>query len=253
MEVIVVDDGSTDQTHKQLQKLGDSRLKIIRQGHLGVSSARNTGAKSSKGDYIAFCDSDDKWLPQKLSRQVKFTIEGGWAITQTDEVWIRNGVKVNPRVKHLKRAGWIFEPSLELCLISPSCVLISREYWERVGPFDESLPACEDFDMWLRGSLYYPVGLLPQYLVLKYGGHSDQLSRKIIGLDLYRLYSVAKLINQYPLSSEQLEQILNSLEKRSLIYIKGCLKRDKIEMAVSIKDMVERLRQRIKSRDKICL
>ena len=246
LEVIVVDDGSTDQTYKKLNKIEDSRLKIIRTGHLGVSSARNTGVNCSHGDYIAFCDSDDVWLPQKISQQVKFNEDGEWAITQTDELWFRNGVKVNPKLKHFKRAGWIFEPSLELCLVSPSCVLMSRKCWELIGPFDETLPACEDFDMWLRCCLYYPIGFLPQSLVQKYGGHADQLSRKIIGLDLYRIYSMAKLIKRYPLSQEQSEQMLKSLEKRSLVYIKGCLKRDKLEMAECIKNMVEKLRQQIK-------
>lgn len=247
LELIVVDDGSTDSTLARLDRFHDPRLRLVKQEHAGVSVARNTGVSHAHGHYLAFCDSDDRWLPQKLARQVQFTQEGGWAITQTDETWIRKGVMVNPKMKHLKKAGWIFEPSLELCLISPSCVLMTRECWECVGPFDASLPACEDYDLWLRLSLYYPVGFLPEQLVVKYGGHADQLSKKIIGLDLYRLYSMVRLIKRYHLTPEQRNLVLHHLEKRALVYIQGCLKRDKREEVLRIQHMVNTLREQIKT------
>ncbi|MFW6388347.1 MAG: glycosyltransferase family 2 protein, partial [Desulfohalobiaceae bacterium] len=120
LELIVVDDGSTDQTPSILQKIADSRFIYLRQQNQGVAAARNLGIKKAKGEYIALLDSDDLWLLQKLQMQLEFTLQGGWQITQTDELWFRQGVRVNPGLRQQKRAGWIFEPSLELCLVSPS-------------------------------------------------------------------------------------------------------------------------------------
>lgn len=239
LELIVVDDGSTDNTYQILMNFHDSRLRLVRQDHQGVAAARNYGVSLAQGDYIAFLDSDDVWMPHKLERQISFTLEGEWEITQTDELWIRRGKKVNPKFRHSKRAGWLFEPSLYLCLVSPSCVFLSRKCWENVGPFDQNLLACEDYDLWLRTSLFFPVGYLPEKLVWKYGGHSDQLSRQIVGIDLYRIYSLCKLIKHYPLTPEQRMLVTRNLELRVKYYIQGCLKRDKIAEAERIKRLTQ--------------
>ncbi len=240
IELIVVDDGSEDNTLNKLKGLSDPRIKIISQPHKGVSAARNKGISQSKANIIALLDSDDIWLPDKLKKHLKFHLEGGWQISQTDELWIKKGKKINPMFKHRKKAGWIFEPSLELCLISPSCVMFSKEVWEKTGGFDENLPACEDYDLWLRCSLKYSIGFLPEKLVVKYGGHPDQLSSKIIGLDLYRIYSLLKLLKPKNISKVQKEKIKNTLFKKGNLYIKGCLKRGKFEEAERIKLLIEK-------------
>ena len=241
LELIVVDDGSTDATPELLKDIKDRRVSLISQANRGVSAARNRGIAKARGAMIALLDSDDYWMPDKLDRQLRFMREGGWEISQTEELWIRQGRRVNPRQKHVKQGGWIFEPSLALCLVSPSCVMFSRGCWEAIGPFDESLPACEDYDLWLLCSLKYPIGLVPRTLVKKFGGHPDQLSRKIIGLDIYRIYSLVKVGQTAGLPSDKRRALLKHLDLRAKRYIQGCLKRDKPEEAQRIKALVAAL------------
>ena len=235
-----MDDGSTDKTREVLAEMRDQRLRVLTQENLGVSRARNAGVARARGEMIAFLDSDDRWQPQKLELQLAFMRLGGWEITQTEEIWIRKGKRVNPKKKHAKMGGWLFEPSLELCLISPSAVMFSRSCWESIGPFDETLPACEDYDLWLRCGLHYPVGLVPQPLVMKYGGHPDQLSRKIIGLDLYRIYSLRNLLAKEDLPLQKRRLAVENLRQRVDRYVRGCLKRDKPEEAGRVRDLAAR-------------
>jgi glycosyltransferase involved in cell wall biosynthesis len=244
LELIVVDDGSTDGSREELLSIKDPRFKLLFQENLGVSAARNAGIEASSAHILALLDSDDYWLPEKLERQLEFMMNGNWAICQTDEIWVRHGSRVNPAFKHAKRAGWIFEPSLELCLISPSCVLFTRDLWRQMGPFDQALPACEDYDLWLRTALVYPVGFLPHSLVVKEGGHADQLSRKIIGLDLYRIYSILNLLKGQKLDRSQKIRAKKVLEEKGRRYVQGCLKRDKPEEGWRVNRLVaEQLKQ----------
>lgn len=238
LELIVVDDGSVDQTTAFMNTVQDPRMQYVRQEQQGVAAARNAGVSMARGEYIAFLDSDDVWDARKLEHQLAFTRSGCWDISQTEEIWIRNGRRVNPGLRHKKRSGWIFIPSLELCLVSPSCVLISRRCWEETGPFDTSLVACEDYDLWLRCASRYPVGLVPVYLVTRYAGHSDQLSGKIIGLDLYRIMSLCNLLNKYDLSPENRRWTQIQLGVKGKRYVQGCLKRGKTEEAVRIREMM---------------
>ncbi len=99
-------------------------------------------------------------------------------VCHTDEIWIRNGRRVNARKKHGKKGGWIFQHCLPLCAMSPSSIMIHRDVFTALGGFDERLPACEDYDLWLRITARYPVLFTRQPLIEKYGGHDDQLSRK---------------------------------------------------------------------------
>jgi len=201
-ELIVVDDGSTDNTQDILNSYKEDII-VLKQNNKGVSSARNRGIASASGQYVSFLDSDDLWLPQKLSIQIDFFNANPDAlICQTEEKWIRNGIFVNPKKRHKKLSGDIFEQSLYLCLVSPSAVMIKQNLFEEVGMFDESLPACEDYDMWLRVSCRYPVFLIDTPLIIKRGGHADQLSRSS-GLDRYRIQSLKKIIESNLLTDEQ--------------------------------------------------
>ena len=157
LEIIVVDDGSTDSTRSLLQGSYPG-IRIISQENKGVSAARNAGISAAKGDWLAFLDSDDTWFPAKLGRQIQ-AVEAspGSNIVHTDEIWIRNGVRVNPQRKHRKYGGSIFKHCLPLCVISPSSVMIHRRVFDQVGLFDETLPVCEDYDLWLRICARMPV------------------------------------------------------------------------------------------------
>lgn len=238
-ELIIVDDGSTDNTNALLTQYGDT-IQVLPQANRGVSAARNRGIHAARGRLIAFLDSDDEWMPEKLAVQVEFFKQNPTLqICQTEEIWIRKGQHVNPKKRHKKPAGDIFKPSLHLCLVSPSAVMLRRALFERVGFFDEALPACEDYDMWLRISCHYPVGLIDTPLIIKRGGHADQLSR-MAGLDQYRIQSIVKLMESGHLSDNQKQAAVAVLVEKCRIYANGCRKRDKFEEADYFEDLARR-------------
>jgi glycosyltransferase involved in cell wall biosynthesis len=224
----VVDDGSRDHTADTLSLLHPRILSLVHEENRGVSAARNTGLKASHAPLIAFLDSDDYWLPEKLAVQVAFFKAHPDAVAcQTQEIWIRKGQRVNPRKKHLKPSGNIFVPSLKLCLVSPSAVMVRRSLFDDVGLFDEALPVCEDYDLWLRVSCRYPIYLLNKELVIKEGGAPDQLSKSLIGMDRFRIKSLLKIIQSGRLSPQQWNAAVGELKAKCEVYGKGCIKRGK--------------------------
>lgn len=228
--LIVVDDGSTDETREALASFGD-RLRHVRHPYnQGVSAARNTGIRLADTPYVAFLDSDDFWMREKLKEQICFFDENPAAVAcQTEETWIRQGHRVNPKKRHAKPTGDIFAPSLRLCLVSPSAVMVKTDLFDAVGLFDESLPACEDFDLWLRIACRHPIHLLDKPLVVKEGGHADQLSRRCWGLDRFRIRALVKLLSNPFLGEEKLPLVLDELARKCRIYGNGCMKRGKME------------------------
>ena len=241
-EVIVVDDGSTDATASQLPKLA-SRLKLFVTERRGVSAARNFGVSQSRGHYIAFLDSDDLWLRRKLERQTRFMDEHPeFHICQTDEIWIRKGVRVNPRAIHQKTSGDIFKRSLELCLVSPSAVMMTRALFDRTGGFDEAFPVCEDYDLWLRISAQHQVPLIPDRLTIKRGGHADQLSRSIWGMDRYRILALQKVLRS-DLDRSQEAAVLKMLRRKVAIVAAGARKRGREQEAQNLEAIVTELEQ----------
>ncbi len=230
IEIIVIDDASTDNTIERLNDFG-SRIKVIRHDkNMGVSASRNTGLSSAIGEYIALLDSDDYWLPEKLDVQVAFFKANPDAvICQARELWVRHGKRVNPGKKHLKPSGDIFIQSLKLCLVSPSAVMFKRSLLDEVGMFDEAFPVCEDYDLWLRISYKYPVYLIEQDLLVKEGGAPDQLSASIKGMDMYRIKSMVNLYKKGVLDKVQSKALLKELEYKCEVYGNGCIKRGKKE------------------------
>jgi glycosyltransferase involved in cell wall biosynthesis len=224
LELIVVDDGSYDATPEVVQACGDGLI-YIQQAHAGVSAARNRGVAASRGALIAFLDSDDMWLPKKIAAQVAHLQQQPDAhACYTDEIWIRHGVRVNARQIHQKHSGWLFEPSLPRCIISPSSIMLRRTLWDQLGGFDERLPACEDYDLWLRLALRTPVLLLPERLIVKRGGHADQLSRCVPVLDQYRITALEKILTA-SLSLSQRQAVLTQLVQKCRIVALGARKR----------------------------
>ncbi len=224
-EIIVVDDGSSDAT-AALVRYGFPNLRYIYQRHAGVSAARNRGVRAASAEWIAFLDSDDAWLPAKLERQADaLRREPGYRLIHCDETWRRNGRTLPQKARHRKQGGWIFERCLPLCAISPSAALLHRTVFDEVGYFDEALPACEDYDLWLRISAREPVLFVAEALLVKYGGHADQLSRRIPALDRFRIKALLKLLESNTLSRAQSEAARSVLKGKLGIFINGARKR----------------------------
>lgn len=231
-ELIVVDDGSTDDTASKLASFGTD-LRVIRQPRMGVSAARNRGASIARGRYLAFLDSDDLWLPEKLAIQTAFMEDHAEIeICQTDEIWLRRGLRVNPKAKHRKPSGDIFRRSLDLCLVSPSAVMMTREVFNRSAGFDEDLPVCEDYDLWLRIATKHSIPLIAEPLTIKRGGHGDQLSHSLWGMDRYRVAALEKLLRT-GLSGERRQWAIETLRQKVAILSHGARKRGKEEEAVA--------------------
>ena len=225
-QVIVVDDGSTDDTIELLRSNYSSTVSVISQENAGVSRARNVGISASSHEWIAFLDSDDEWHSRKLEKQVDFLTQNPeYQICHSDEIWIRKGIRVNPKRYHAKSGGWIFSKCLPLCAISPSAVIVNRTVFSDVGLFDEELPVCEDYDMWLRVTSKYPVGFVDEHLVIKYGGHEDQLSRAYPAMDRFRIRALLKLLQSDTLSKNYRKLTIEVLIKKLSIYINGARRR----------------------------
>ncbi len=239
-EIIVVDDGSNDKTCEVIESF-NKLVRFFRIPHSGVSKARNTGIENAKGDWISFLDSDDYWLPQKLEKQMAYlNANSEYRVCHTDEIWIKNGKRINQGKKHKKYAGWFFSPSLKLCLISPSTVIICREVLDNVGNFDEDFEYVEDYELWLRITSQYPVGYIGEKLTVKTGGHSDQLSNRIDGIEKYRIMALEKFILNGNLQPQYLAESIKIYLYKCNIYISGCKKRGK---NMEIKNMRLRMRQ----------
>jgi len=241
LEIIAIDDASEDGGAAFIASNYPDVSLLQLTENKGVSAARNLGISKAKGDWIAFIDSDDEWLPDKLQAQFNALSQTPeMKVVHTDEIWIRNDVRVNAMNKHQKMGGYIFECCLPLCAISPSSVMIHRDVFEDVGYFDELLPACEDYDLWLRICLRYPVCYVDQPLLNKYGGHDDQLSRKYWGMDRFRIQALEKVLHDPLLKGQARDAVLSMLLKKTKIMLQGAKKRANTEMVATCESLISK-------------
>lgn len=230
-EVLVIDDGSSDGTEHLIATQFPS-CRYLKQENQGVSHARNQGIRAARSEWLAFVDSDDEWRADKLATQVAaLQANPEYRLCHTEEIWIRNGVRVNAMKKHAKRGGYIFHHCLPLCVISPSSVLLHRALFDTIDLFDETLPACEDYDLWLRICARHPVLFLDSPLIVKYGGHKDQLSKRHWGMDRFRIRALEKVIDSTELSPSDRSAAIDMLILKSGIFAQGASKRRKHEQA----------------------
>jgi glycosyltransferase involved in cell wall biosynthesis len=233
-EIIVVDDGSTDSTGRFLSQLSSSKktvLKVIRLANTGPAAARNAGIQCAVNEYVAFLDSDDHWHKKKIEIQYKVFVENPeYMICHTKEKWLRRGVHLNQKKKHIPRDGDIFDHCLQLCGVGMSTVMVRKALFQKVGMFDEFLHCCEDYDFWLRVSSRFPFLLIDTPLTVKEGGREDQVSwihRQ--GMDRMRIYAIKKIIDAKILSKKQFILAVNELGKKCTVFGRGCLKHGKNE------------------------
>jgi len=169
LEVVVVDDGSTDGTAQRVQALPhDGRLRLIAVPHRGVAAARNAGIEAARGMYVGFCDSDDVWEPHKLERQVAYLdrrVELG--LVYSDAAVSANGRAVvrSYFAERPPQRGQVFHALLEQNFIPNVTVLARRACLDAVGRFNEELTSSEDYEFWLRFCRRFPVDFLDEPLV----------------------------------------------------------------------------------------
>ncbi len=223
-ELLVVDDGSDDDTREVVGSFAGP-VSLLRQPHRGVSAARNHGLRSAKGDFIAFLDSDDFWKKEKIGVQMGyFKAFPAAKVCATEEIWLRQGKHLNPHRIHRKPSGWAFERFLPLCLLSLSSCLFRQKVFREIGDFDESLPVCEDYDLAIRLAHKYPVHLIPRALIVKRGGHPDQLSRRYWGMDRFRVVALEKAL-RLDLTADEARSVRAELARKCLILAQGFSRR----------------------------
>jgi glycosyltransferase involved in cell wall biosynthesis len=243
-QCLVVDDGSTDGTEALIRRSYPG-VTYLRQDHRGVSAARNLGVRHTRSECVAFLDSDDSWRPDKLEKQLGLLKDTGYSICHSDEIWIRRGRRVNPMRKHRKRGGWIYRHCLPLCAISPSTSLVRTDVLAAAGGFDESLPACEDYDLWLRLCARYPVAFVNEPLVTRYAGHDDQLSARYWGMDRFRVAALEKMLAAPELSAGDRLSTLETLVDKLDILVSGARKRGNETVIDTYQPCLDRYRRRL--------
>lgn len=231
--LFVIEDGSSEQhileTKKFIEELNDPRITYQVEIHKGVSATRNKGVSLGSAPWLAFLDSDDEWLPEKLKMQLDLFDKEKLPIVHTEEIWIRRGVRVNQKKIHQKSGGDIFTPSLRRCLISPSSIMITRTLFEELGGFDPEFVVCEDYDLWLRATLKTPISFVEKPMIAKYGGHEDQLSMRYKAMDKWRLKSMIRLYEkeEHSLCPEKKKALLLEVIYKGEILYQGFLKHHK--------------------------
>ena len=224
-ELLVVDDGSTDETQPLLASYGEN-ITVLRQENRGPAAARNVGIRAARHPLLAFLDSDDCFVRQKLVTQVAaMEAHPDLLISYTQETWFRNGHHLNHKKRHSKEDGDIFARSLELCMVGMSTVIARRELFDRIGLFDESFPCCEDYEIWIRASIRHHFLLVDMPLTIKHGGREDQVSAQFkVGMDRFRIRALEKLLVDGSLTSDRSRLVREELVRKAGIYGNGCLR-----------------------------
>ena len=225
-EIIVVDNNSSDGTVNYIR----DKFKMVRvliERNKGVSFARNLGILNSKNNWVAFLDSDDEWMPDKIQKQIELIKRLNYKVNfiHTNEKWVKNNIILNQKKKHAKKGGYIFQDCLDICKISPSSTLIKKSLFDQYGLFNTKFKVCEDYELWLRFTSKIEISYINEVLIKKNGGHNDQLSKKYWGIDRYRIKALEKLIVTNNLTIEYKVMAVKKLIEKINILILGAINR----------------------------
>jgi glycosyltransferase involved in cell wall biosynthesis len=240
--LIIVDDGSDDNTEEILNNLPSEKVRILKNNqNRGVSYSRNQGALAARTSWLAFLDSDDEWLPGKLKIQSQFIkSHPKFKFIHSEEIWVRNGVRVNAPLKYKKPVGRAFLESLKICTVSPSTCLIHKDLFWEMGGFREDFPVCEDYNLWLKIFSQNEIGFINEPLIKKYGGHEDQLSTKFKAMDYWRVISIVETLqlNSDKLSDVERSFAIEVLRNKTEILINGYQKYGQLEKVTEITEIL---------------
>ncbi|MBN2553498.1 MAG: glycosyltransferase family 2 protein [Spirochaetales bacterium] len=245
LELVVVDDGSDDGTAGWCRRLATEHpgsFRYLPLSHCGMpGKVRNAGARLARGEYLAFLDSDDLWKPDKLARQIAFFQEHpDIRICHTREIWQRGQKIVSQAGQRHGRSGTIFADALKKCIIGPSTVMMRRELFEELGGFREDLEIAEDYELWLRVTARCPVGYIDEPLVIKRGGHADQLSERYGQIEIFRIRALQLNLEAGTFRGEQRDLAARELVRKCRIYARGCEKRGRNGEAQSCLEIAQR-------------
>jgi glycosyltransferase involved in cell wall biosynthesis len=235
-EIIVVDDGSTDDTAACVKSFAHQNIALIQyiyQDNQGPAAARNKGIAAATCERIAFLDSDDHWHKDKLKLQCAALDKNpDFLISHTGESWLRRGQHLNQKKIHQPGHGDIFDHCLRICAVGMSTVMLNKTLFDTIGSFNEEFRCCEDYDLWIRVSSQHPFLLVDKALTIKEGGREDQVSFTFrVGMDRFRIAAIASLLQEGALSSSQVTCALKEIQRKCTLYGKGCVKHGRREEA----------------------
>jgi teichuronic acid biosynthesis glycosyltransferase TuaG len=236
LEIVVVDDGSTDETADVLR--GFAGVRFIRQPHLGAAAARNRALDEATGELVAFLDADDEWLPEKLARQLEFMNELGSSFSYTDSYFLRDGRRQRYSALAHPYRGEVLSPLIEDWLdqafITINTVVASRELVQSVGGFERGIPTAsnEDYGLWLklalRGTRF---DYLDEPLAIYHRGHASDSSDAVAMVERHRV-ALQYFASTYDLPAEAREQIVRALERGNAALAVELLKKHRFREAM---------------------
>jgi teichuronic acid biosynthesis glycosyltransferase TuaG len=235
-EILVVDDGSTDATAEAAR--GFSGVRYLREPHLGAAAARNRGLEEANGDFVAFLDADDEWLPEKLARQLEFMESLGSSFSYTDSYVVRDGRRQLYSTLARPRRGAIVSPLiddwLDEAFITINTVIAARTLLQSAGGFESGLPTAsnEDYGLWLklalRGTRF---DYLDEPLALYYRGHASDSSDAVAMVERHQA-ALQYFSSAYDLPAEAQERIERALARSNATLAVELLKRHRFREAV---------------------
>ena len=231
LEILIINDGSTDAIESVVENMWNthknaSQIRLITIKHCGMPGrVRNIGIIHARGDYIAFLDSDDIWLPKKLELQLNAIQEHN--ICHTREIWLRNNKEISQKGQNHKRMGLIFCDALKKCIIGPSTVLLHKSIFSRYGMFREDLEIAEDYELWLRICEKEYISYVDMPLIVKRDrDDTQQLSKKFTYIEYFRIQALQPLVKNKVFSEKNTLIAQQVLQEKLIIWNKGAEKRN---------------------------